>query len=108
MTRMPHDLRSGICPSVDDPAYLAHKVLDDGRHVCLVVGPANTQLVVGPPCEEQYVAERWSYETILAGLIGFIEWDGTGDPPGEWIRHQPSNRRRAYLDGELIREWVAK
>ena len=67
MTRMPHDLRSGICPSVDDPAYLAHKVLDDGRHVCLVVGPANTQLVVGPPCEEQYVAERWSYETILAG-----------------------------------------
>lgn len=49
--------------------------------------------------DEQYV-----YPSIEAAWAAVQDWDGRGDPPDGWIRHQPSNRRRP--DGDPTREFV--
>jgi hypothetical protein len=39
--------------------------------------------------------DGWCYdkrETVEA-LIAFLSWDGTGDPPGPWIKHLGSGRK---------------
>jgi len=30
---------------------------------------------------------RWCYE-LAEAKAAFLEWDGIGDPPGDWIKHK--------------------
>lgn len=35
---------------------------------------------------------RFCYETILEAKDALAEWDGAGDPPGNWIKQKPEDR----------------
>lgn len=54
------------------------------------------------------VNDRWAYETVSGALTAYMNWIDhieVMDEPTGWIRHQPSNRRRANGDPsqEVIR-----
>jgi hypothetical protein len=36
---------------------------------------------------------RFCYPTMLAALVSLAEWDGSGDPPGPWIKEKGRNER---------------
>lgn len=48
---------------------------------------------------------RYCYAAFPNACLGFLDWDGSGDPPGGWHRHPESGRRRP--DGDASREYVA-
>lgn len=33
---------------------------------------------------------RYCYHTMAEAVAAFNEWDGEGDPPGDWIKHKGS------------------
>lgn len=37
-------------------------------------------------------AGRYCYPTLCDAIDAIQEWDGSGDPPGPWIKHKPSER----------------
>jgi len=37
---------------------------------------------------------RWCYDSFVKARKALEEWDGIGDPPGEWIKQKPENRSR--------------
>lgn len=37
--------------------------------------------------------ERWCYGNINDALKAVANWDGEGDPPGNWIVNKPSQRQ---------------
>jgi hypothetical protein len=50
------------------------------------------------------VEDGWEYETREAAVADFLTWNGEGDPPGPWIRHPASGRRRP--GGDASKEYV--
>lgn len=89
------------------PGVLAQRVLDDGRELVVYPTIFTTRLCLGPVDEPTY-DDAWCYESRSDCLEACAGWDCEGDPPGRWIRHIGSGRRREYDDaGRLTREWVA-
>jgi len=37
--------------------------------------------------------QRWCYGAYNDALIAVANWDGEGDPPGNWIVNKPSGRQ---------------
>lgn len=35
---------------------------------------------------------RFCYESAAEAVHACVTWDGTGDPPGNWIKEKPSDR----------------
>jgi len=52
-------------------------------------------------------SERYCYPDLAGAIEGFLDWRGHGDPPGPWVRHPESGRRRnpatgaEWRDGEM-------
>jgi hypothetical protein len=44
---------------------------------------------------------RWCYHTRRAALAAIAAWDGTADPPGEWIKRKPENISRPPCDAHV-------
>ena len=42
--------------------------------------------------EKDFWITRFCYETTAEALAAFMEWDGNGDPPGNWIVQKPEQR----------------
>lgn len=86
---------------------VAMRDLDDGRRLWLIPMIFTYRLVIGDPEADGY-DDAWCYGLLPEAAVGMATWDGEGDPPGRWIRHVGSARRRHYNgDGSLEREWVA-
>jgi hypothetical protein len=85
----------------------ALRVLPDGRELAVVRMLFNWRMTLGP-VNEPFLDDFWCYENFAEALTDCAEWDGQGDPRGEWHRHGASGRRREWKDGEIIREWVQR
>lgn len=75
---------------------LAHREVP-GRGDCAVQRFIYTcGLLVGlelNPFTNDYKA-RYCYETAAEAIHALDTWDGTGDPPGDWIKEKVSERTR--------------
>lgn len=89
------------------PGALAQRILDDGRELVAYRTIFTTRLCLGAAGDPGY-DDAWCYESAIDCLYACAVWNGEGDPPGRWIRHIGSARRREYVDGQLVREWVAQ
>lgn len=54
--------------------------------------------------DESGYADRYCYPNYVQAVVGCMEWDGKGDPPGGWNRHPTTGRRRP--DGDASREYI--
>lgn len=65
-------------------ALVAPRILPDGRELTIYAYLYNDRVCIGPPGSIFY-DEAWCFVRDTA--IGAVaEWDGTGDPPGPWIK----------------------
>ena len=70
----------------------------------------NLRIALSPLNDRISITEFYCYPSASGrdAWGAAVFWDGQGDPPGPWIRHVPSTRRREFTpDGELVREWLA-
>jgi hypothetical protein len=37
---------------------------------------------------------RWCYHSFVGAFLGLQEWDGVGDPPGDWIKEKGRDGER--------------
>lgn len=84
------------------------KRLSDGRVLRLNKQLVNTILSLPKIQESLGLEDGWYYESYEAALCDLVEWEpgrttacvlceserGGDDPPGPWICHRPSHRRR--------------
>mgnify|MGYP003576196396 CR=1 FL=1 len=65
--------------------YVCPKQLDDGRVIALMQFIFTVGLVVDIDERGNY-AYRYCYEKASEALSALCEWDGRGDPPGNWLK----------------------
>ena len=70
--------------------YAPRKVLSTGEQAGISDYAYTAALVVGL-CEGGY-RTRYCYETRAQAEAALQAWDGTGDPPGPWIKQKPEER----------------
>lgn len=64
--------------------YRAVRQLPDGRWIGVTAFIYTAGLVVGLTASSYDY--RYCYATLAAALRDAEQWDGTGDPPGPWIK----------------------
>jgi hypothetical protein len=66
-----------------------------------------TGLIVG--IDEAGYRTRFCYPTLTTALAALAAWDGSGDPPGPWLKEKGQNERRnpATFKGLTIIEEAA-
>lgn len=67
--------------------YTHLRTLDDGRVIGLMEFAFTTGLVVGITHEGHY-QHRYCYELHAEALEALLGWDGSGDPPGPWVKNK--------------------
>ncbi len=51
-------------------------------------------------------AGRYCYHTWLEAAEALRNWDGQGDPPGNWIKEKPSDRHGpGSKDKDVLQQW---
>jgi len=70
--------------------YLAAERLPDGRVIAVRELIYTHALCVG--LDSFGFERRYCYERRADALHALQEWDGSGDPPGPWIKEKPSER----------------
>lgn len=71
-----------------------------GRGVCAVIRMVYTVgLCYG--LDKTGYRGRYCYETLQEAISALALWDGTGDPPGDWIKHKG---RVEYSNPNYIKE----
>lgn len=86
------------------PGTMGTRLLDDGRELCVYVQLFNCRLTIGDP-ETQFYDDFYCYLEPGDAETALHTWDGKGDPPGRWVRHGASGRRRP--DGDPASEYIA-
>jgi hypothetical protein len=91
-----------------------YKPLSDGQVLRVQTNGFNTLLSLSSSQEDDGWKQGWYYESQQDAINDFVMWEpgdyvtcalcdferGGDDPPGPWIRHLPSNRRRIRIFGE--------
>lgn len=69
-----------------DRGYSPPVLLASGEWAC--VGPFifTFGLLVG--LDKYSFRTRFCYESLAQALVALVTWDGTGDPPGDWIKEK--------------------
>ena len=57
---------------------------------------ANASINVG--IDRTGYATRYCYETRQLAEAALLAWDGTGDPPGPWIKQKPQDRHGPWYE----------
>ena len=70
--------------------YYRSRQLPDGRWIAVRDMLFTTGLYVD--IDEWSWRTRFCFEHAAEAVQALEEWDGTGDPPGMWIKEKPSNR----------------
>lgn len=71
--------------------YRLIRKLPDGRWIALYGMLYTTGLFVLPPDGSSWTT-RYCYENDRDATEDVASWDGTGDPPGRWIKQKPEER----------------
>jgi hypothetical protein len=77
--------------------YLSGREIEAGHWVCVHKMIFTWRLML---CTPDSVQDFYCYHTYAEALVAFVVWDGVKDPPGEWIRHHATGRRR--VDGQIV------
>lgn len=80
-----------------DSGYIELKVIP-GRGIC-GVSPFIFTVAVVYGIDEYSYEGRWCYATKAEALSGLREWDGVGDPSGEWIKYKGRGGERSRIPG---------
>lgn len=86
---------------------LGYRPLGDGR--CLVayrMVPGQARICIGEDCAPCY-DDFWCFRDVAVALDIVASWDGVGDCPGPWHRHDDV-RRELAPDGTVVREWTER
>jgi len=68
--------------------YLIPRQLPNGEWIAIMRMPFTVGLFVG--ITEYSYRTRFCYADAVHAVLASIEWDGTGDPPGPWIKEKGS------------------
>ena len=71
--------------------YLRSRQLPDGRWIAVTNQIYTTSLYVDVTERSAY-RKRFCFERTAEAVQALEEWDGTGDPPGPWIKEKPGDR----------------
>lgn len=74
--------------------YLEWRELADGRVIAVSPMMYTFGLMVG--CDESSYEYRYCYERAADARAALLTWDGSGHPPGPWIK------RKGHPEGELL------
>lgn len=81
--------------------YISGGRMPDGRYSFVLAGVTNGQIITCDDLDPAgAVSERYSYISTVEAHFRWVSWalkDYEGEPEN-WIRHQPSDRRREYGD----------
>lgn len=80
------ELTPELAAILDDNSYTNVRVLPDGRICGLLKMMFTTGLCVD--LDEDAYAYRYCYATTREASVALAAWDGTGDPPGPWIKRK--------------------
>lgn len=75
--------------------YVAVRQLPDGRWIGVQKFLYTTGLCVG--LDEFGYAHRYCYARTMDALLDAVNWDGTDDPPGPWIKLKGHRQRGDVL-----------
>lgn len=91
------------------------RVFDDGRELRVMEGITRNGLLTLAHVDAKGPTDTWTFREFADALRVFLLWEVGGvevycaacqtvrtyetDPPGPWIRHQPTNRRRLPIYG---------
>lgn len=70
--------------------YLEPRQLPTGEWAALAPMLFTTDIFI--IVDEYSWRTRWSYAYMSDAARALRDWDGTGDPPGPWIKEKPSER----------------
>ena len=87
--------------------YLNPDFLEVGERVVWIRAQLTSADICAAPIERlaKGIEEFWSYETFRDAWTALYNWNPeTEAEPAGWLRHKPSNRRRA--DGDASREEI--
>jgi len=79
--------------------YLDVRRIRDGPVIGVCPMWSTFGLMVG--CDDGSYQSRYCYEDAADVAIAFRQWDGTGDPPGPWIKHKGAGRADRLGPGAL-------
>ena len=69
-----------------EEGYLLPHKLPTGKWVGCLQMNYTGGLFVG--LDESGYEKRYCYQTIYGAMVASLEWDGEGDPPGNWIKEK--------------------
>lgn len=78
--------------------YLAGRQIDDRHWLCMTPMIFTWRVML---CDKVSVLDFACYHTALEAMDAFEAWDGQGEPPGDWIRHHATGKRRLE-DGSIV------
>jgi hypothetical protein len=78
--------------------YVAGRQLDAQYWVCVAEMIFTWRLML---CDPGSVHDFYCYSSKGEALEAVAIWDGYTDPPGQWIRHHATGRRR-LADGSIV------
>lgn len=82
---------SALTPDQSDAlGYFHSRLLPSGEMAGLQAMITTTGLFVG--IDADAYERRYCFEHAADAAFALATWDGTGDPPGPWIKEKPSNR----------------
>lgn len=74
-----------VYKTAKDEGYLALKTLDTGEFAAVVPQLFTFALIV---FDEHTIRKRWCFERKDEAFMSIEEWEGVGDPPGNWIKQK--------------------
>lgn len=81
-----------------EQGYMAGRQLDESLWLCVHKMIFTWRLML---CTERQVLDFACYHTPAEALLAWALWDGRSEPPGEWVRHHGSGKRRLE-DGSIV------
>lgn len=76
---------------LDYDISLFHRKLDDGNVILVYRMFFNDRMTWGHQDDEGY-ERAFCFQQDGSAIIAALEWDGTGDPPGPWIKEVGTER----------------
>lgn len=74
----------------EEIGYRPARILPDGRCAGIMGMLYTCALVIG--IDEEGFSTRYCYHSRAEAELALKSWDGTGEPPGNWIKQKPEER----------------
>lgn len=69
-----------------DAGYFMARVLESGE--CAAIQPMLHTVGLFVGIDKNFYKTRYCYPDIMSASVALFNWDGHGDPPGNWIKQK--------------------